>query len=42
MKGRKGSTDEGGIRSPSLLNGGNLPKGKIVKEISAGIDLLPF
>ncbi len=42
MKGRKGSTDEGGVRSPLIIKWeGNLPKGKIVNEISAGIDLLP-
>ncbi len=42
MKGRKGSTNEGGIRSPLIIKWeGNLPKGKIVKEIGAGIDLLP-
>ena len=42
MKGRKGSTDEGGIRSPLIIKWErNLPKGKIIKEISAGIDLLP-
>lgn len=42
MKGRKGSTDEGGIRSPLIIKWeGNFPKGKIIKEISAGIDLLP-
>lgn len=42
MKGIKGSTDEGGVRSPLIIKWeGNLPKGKIVKKISAGIDLLP-
>ena len=42
MKGRKGSTDEGGIRSPFIIKWeGNIPKGKIVEEISAGFDLLP-
>ena len=42
MKGRKGSTNEGGIRSPLIIKWeGNLPKGKIVKKIGAGIDLLP-
>lgn len=42
MKGRKGSTDEGGTRSPLIMKWeGNFPKGKIVKEISGGIDLLP-
>lgn len=42
MKGIKGSTDEGGVRSPLIIKWeGNLPKGKIVKKISAAIDLLP-
>ena len=42
MKGIKGSTDEGGVRSPLIIKWeGNLPEGKIVKKISAGIDLLP-
>ena len=42
MKGRKGSTDEGGVRSPMVMNWpGKIPQGKIVKEISSGIDLLP-
>ena len=42
MKGRKGSTDEGGVRSPMIINWpGKIPQGKIVKEIASGIDLLP-
>ena len=42
MKGRKGSTDEGGVRSPMIIKWeGSLPKGKIINQISAGIDLLP-
>jgi arylsulfatase A-like enzyme len=42
MKGRKGSTDEGGVRSPMVINWpGKIPQGKIVKEIASGIDLLP-
>tara|TARA_B100001059_G_scaffold216675_1_gene235260 strand:- start:31633 stop:33318 length:1686 start_codon:yes stop_codon:yes gene_type:complete len=42
MKGRKGSTDEGGVRSPMVMNWpGKIPQGKIVKEIASGIDLLP-
>ena len=42
MKGRKGSTDEGGVRSPLLIRWpGNVPAGKRVKEIAAAIDLLP-
>ena len=42
MKGRKGSTDEGGVRSPLLMRWpGTIAKGKKVKEIAAAIDLLP-
>ncbi len=42
MKGRKGSTDEGGVRSPLLIRWpGKLIEGKQIKEISAAIDLLP-
>jgi len=42
MKGIKGSTDEGGVRSPmSIKWEGTIPKGKVVKTISSGIDLLP-
>ena len=42
MKGRKGSTDEGGVRSPLLLRWPNgIPAGLQVKEIAAAIDLLP-
>ena len=42
MKGRKGSTDEGGVRSPLLLRWPKrIPKGKKVKPIAAVIDLLP-
>ena len=42
MKGRKGSTDEGGIRSVCYFRWpGHLPQGTLVKEISGGIDLLP-
>ena len=42
MKGRKGSTDEGGVRSPFLIR---WPKkirgGKVVAQIGGAIDLLP-
>lgn len=42
MKGRKGSTDEGGVRSPLLIR---WPKGiqggRTIPNISAAIDLLP-
>lgn len=42
MKGRKGSTDEGGVRSVCYLRWpGRLPAGHIVKEIAGAIDLLP-
>jgi len=42
MKGRKGSTDEGGVRSPLLMRWPrNIPKGKQVSSITAAIDLLP-
>ncbi len=42
MKGRKGSTDEGGVRSPLLARWpGNIPAGRKVQPISAAIDLLP-
>ncbi len=42
MKGRKGSTDEGGVRSPLIMNWpGTIKGGKVVKEIAAAIDLLP-
>lgn len=42
MKGKKGSTDEGGVRSPLFMTWpGHIEKGKEIKEISSGIDLLP-
>jgi len=42
MKGRKGSTDEGGVRSPLLIRyPGKLAAGKSVPQIAAAIDLLP-
>ena len=42
MKGIKGSTDEGGTRSPMIISWkGNMPEGKNVKKIASGIDLLP-
>ena len=42
MKGRKGSTDEGGVRSPMIMKWeGYLTAGKKINEIAAGIDLLP-
>ena len=42
MKGRKGSTDEGGVRSPLLMQWkGMLPAGKKVPQIASTPDLLP-
>ena len=42
MKGIKGSTDEGGLRSPMIINWlGKIPEGKIINKIASGIDLLP-
>ena len=42
MKGIKGSTDEGGTRSPMIISWkGNIPSGKEVYKIASGIDLLP-
>lgn len=42
MKGRKGSTDEGGVRSPLLIRWpGHIKQGTKVTSIAAAIDLLP-
>jgi len=42
MKGKKGMTDEGGVRSTFYISWpAKLPKGQMVKEISGAIDLLP-
>lgn len=42
MKGRKGSTDEGGVRSPLLIRWpGKIEPGHTVKQNGAAIDLLP-
>ncbi|MBT3382969.1 MAG: arylsulfatase [Prolixibacteraceae bacterium] len=42
MKGRKGSTDEGGVRSPLFMKwDGKLKAGKTIFEIASAIDLLP-
>ena len=42
MKGRKGSTDEGGVRSPLLIRWpAKIEGGKFVTQIAAAIDLLP-
>ncbi|MCG6156382.1 arylsulfatase [Rubinisphaera margarita] len=42
MKGRKGSTDEGGVRSTCYIRWSNkLPAGTTVTQIAGAIDLLP-
>jgi hypothetical protein len=42
MRGRKGSTDEGGVRSPLLVRWpGTIPAGRRITPIGAAIDLLP-
>ncbi|HVU86320.1 MAG TPA: sulfatase-like hydrolase/transferase [Pirellulales bacterium] len=42
MKGRKGSTDEGGVRAPLLVRWpGHVPPGTRIKSPAAAIDLLP-
>jgi arylsulfatase A-like enzyme len=42
MKGRKGSTDEGGVRSPLLVRWpGKIHAGRKVPHLAAAIDLLP-
>lgn len=42
MKGKKGTTDEGGVRSICFLRWpAKLPKDRTVKEIAGAIDLLP-
>lgn len=42
MKGRKGSTDEGGVRSPLVMRWpAKIQKGSIIEEVTSGIDLLP-
>ena len=42
MKGKKASTDEGGVRSPLFIKWpGHIKSGTSVKRISAAIDLLP-
>ena len=42
MKGRKGSTDEGGTRVPALMRWpGHIEPGTKIKQIAAAIDLLP-
>ena len=42
MKGRKGSTDEGGVRSPMIMQwAGKIEAGKKIEQIAGAIDLLP-
>ncbi len=42
MKGRKGSTDEGGVRSPFMIRWpAHIPAGKRLPQIAGAIDLLP-
>ncbi len=42
MRGRKGSVDEGGVRSPFFIQWkGVLPKGKVIKQITATPDIFP-
>ncbi len=42
MKGRKGSTDEGGVRTPMLIRWpAKITGGKKISQIGAAIDLLP-
>lgn len=42
MKGKKGSTDEGGVRSPLFIKWPNrIEPGTIINEVTAVIDLLP-
>ena len=42
MKGIKGTTDEGGVRSPFIINWkGKIPQGKIIEKITGVIDLFP-
>jgi arylsulfatase A-like enzyme len=42
MRGRKGGTDEGGVRSTCFIRWpGKLPGGRVVPQIAGAIDLLP-
>jgi len=42
MKGRKGSTDEGGVRVPFFIQwAGKIEAGKNIKQIAGAIDILP-
>ncbi|MEM1122015.1 MAG: arylsulfatase [Bacteroidota bacterium] len=42
MKGKKGSTDEGGVRSPTFIQWKNtIPAGMSIQPIASSLDLLP-
>ncbi|MCK0147846.1 arylsulfatase [Arenibacter sp. F26102] len=42
LRGKKGSTDEGGVRSPLVMQWKDkLPQGKRISQIASSIDLLP-
>ena len=42
MRGRKGATDEGGVRTPFLIQWkGSIPAGKTISQLGSAIDLLP-
>ena len=42
MRGKKGSTDEGGVRSPLFIRWpGQIPDGLMIKQIASARDLLP-
>lgn len=42
MKGRKGSTDEGGVRSPLFIRwSGHIPRGIQIDHLSGAVDLMP-
>ena len=42
MRGKKGSTDEGGVRTPFFMQWKNkIPKGKTILQIAGAIDILP-
>jgi len=42
MRGRKGSTDEGGTRSPCFIRWpGHISAGAVIPEIAGAVDLLP-
>ena len=42
MKGRKGSVDEGGVRSPLLVRWpAKIPAGRRVEEVAGAVDLMP-